>query len=235
MCIDQRAEDRRQKAEFCRTTGAASYHPARSADNHQSSVLRPLSSERGFSLIELILFIVIISVAVAGILLVMNQVTNHSADSLIRKQALAIAESLLEEVEMMPFTYCDPDDARAVSAASAVGGCAVAANEQDKGGAALTSPTPAGEVRGSLSNAYDNVADYGGYSMAAGSITNINGSAVGPTAGYSATVAIARAGSAFLGTSAADNGAALQITVTVDGPGSTQVRLDSYRTRYAPK
>lgn len=56
--------------------------------------------QRGISLIELILFIVIISIAVAGILLVMNQVTGHSADALVRKQSLAIAESLLEEIEL---------------------------------------------------------------------------------------------------------------------------------------
>lgn len=56
--------------------------------------------QRGVSLIELVLFIVIISIAVAGILLVMNQVTGHSADALVRKQALAIAESLLEEIEL---------------------------------------------------------------------------------------------------------------------------------------
>lgn len=62
----------------------------------QSSVLE----QRGVSLIELVLFIVIISIAVAGILLVMNNVTGHSADALVRKQALAIAESLLEEIEL---------------------------------------------------------------------------------------------------------------------------------------
>ncbi|MDO8412595.1 MAG: hypothetical protein Q7S51_02275 [Gallionellaceae bacterium] len=56
--------------------------------------------QRGVSLIELIMFIVIISVAVAGILLVMNKVSAHSADTLIRKQALAIAESFLEEIEL---------------------------------------------------------------------------------------------------------------------------------------
>lgn len=62
-----------------------------------------LSKQRGVSLIELIMFIVIISVAVSGILLVMNNVTGHSADTLVRKQALAIAESLLEEVELQDF------------------------------------------------------------------------------------------------------------------------------------
>jgi len=54
----------------------------------------------GISLIELIMFILIISIAVAGILLVMNNVTGHSADTLVRKQALAVAESLLEEIEL---------------------------------------------------------------------------------------------------------------------------------------
>ena len=61
--------------------------------------------QRGISLIELIMFIVIISIALAGILLVMNRVTSNSADTLIRKQSLAIAESLLEEVQLMPFTF----------------------------------------------------------------------------------------------------------------------------------
>ncbi|MDD4911379.1 MAG: type II secretion system protein [Sideroxydans sp.] len=59
--------------------------------------------QRGISLIELIIFIVIISVALTGILLVMNQVTAHSADPLVHKQAIAVAESLLEEVELQDF------------------------------------------------------------------------------------------------------------------------------------
>jgi MSHA pilin protein MshD len=60
--------------------------------------------QRGISLIELIIFIVIISFAITGILLVMNRVTGSSADPLVRKQALAIAESLLDEIELQNFT-----------------------------------------------------------------------------------------------------------------------------------
>jgi len=60
--------------------------------------------QRGGSLIELIMFIVIISVALAGIMLVMNQTTKGSADPLIRKQAIAAAYSLLEEVQLQDFT-----------------------------------------------------------------------------------------------------------------------------------
>ena len=59
-----------------------------------------INLQRGISLIELIMFIVIISIAVAGILLVMNKVIGHSADTLVRKQALAIADSFLEEIQL---------------------------------------------------------------------------------------------------------------------------------------
>lgn len=58
----------------------------------------------GISLIELIIFIVIIGIAVAGILLVMNNVSGHSADALLRKQALSVAESMLEEIQLQDFT-----------------------------------------------------------------------------------------------------------------------------------
>ncbi|MFA7300564.1 MAG: prepilin-type N-terminal cleavage/methylation domain-containing protein, partial [Sideroxydans sp.] len=82
------------------------------------------SKQRGISLIELIIFIVIISIGLTGILLVMNQTTAHSADPLIHKQAIAAAESLLEEIELQDFidqndgvtTVCPP--ASAVTAAN---------------------------------------------------------------------------------------------------------------------
>lgn len=60
-------------------------------------------SQRGTSLIELIMFIVIVSFALTGILVVMNTVVRHSADPLIHKQAIAVAESLLEEIELQDF------------------------------------------------------------------------------------------------------------------------------------
>jgi len=59
--------------------------------------------QRGLTLIELIVFIVIVAAALAGVLAVFNVTTRHSADSLVRKQALAVAESLLAEIEARPF------------------------------------------------------------------------------------------------------------------------------------
>lgn len=59
--------------------------------------------QRGVSLVELIIFIVIISVGLTGILLVMSQTAARSADPLLHKQAIAAAESLLEEIELQDF------------------------------------------------------------------------------------------------------------------------------------
>jgi MSHA pilin protein MshD len=83
---------------FPRGAWEQSASPIRSTDKN-------LSSERGISLIELIMFIVIVSVALAGVMLVMNTTTRYSADPLIHKQALTVAESLLEEIEQKAFTH----------------------------------------------------------------------------------------------------------------------------------
>jgi MSHA pilin protein MshD len=54
--------------------------------------------QKGFTLIELLIFIVVVGVGLAGILSVMNTVVKSSADPMVRKQTLAVAESLLEEI-----------------------------------------------------------------------------------------------------------------------------------------
>ena len=54
------------------------------------------SRQRGLSLIELIMFIVIVGSALAGVLSVLNFTTKSSADPMVRKQALAIAEQIRE-------------------------------------------------------------------------------------------------------------------------------------------
>jgi MSHA pilin protein MshD len=186
-----------------------------------------LLGQRGVSLVELIMFIVIISVALTGILAVMNMVTRSSADPLVHKQALAIAESLLEEVELMPFTYCDPDDANAATAASSVvgaGGCA----------ATVEAMGPEGEGRYAAPQ-FDNVNDYSGFpTMVAGAVLDINGGAA--VNGYEANIAVAPAAlSGIAGTDANGAPQALLITVTVTGPDGAPVILDGYRTRYAPR
>lgn len=182
--------------------------------------------QRGISLIELIMFIVIVSVALAGILLVMNVTEKGSADPLVRKQALAIAESLIEEVELMPLTICDPNDvnaASAVTSANCTGGTN-GPNDESK----LPLGPEAGEVRGSATLPYDNVSDYNGFNMAGAAIQDIAGNPIGGLGGYTASVVVGTTGCAGIAFPQA-----LPITVTVTGP-NTSIVLDGCRTRYAP-
>ncbi|MGA9032233.1 MAG: prepilin-type N-terminal cleavage/methylation domain-containing protein [Sulfuricaulis sp.] len=62
---------------------------------------------RGVTLVELIVAIVILGVALAGVLMVFIRNTSASADPLIWHQATAIAEAYLEEALTKNFT--DPD------------------------------------------------------------------------------------------------------------------------------
>ena len=177
-------------------------------------------NQAGISLIEQIVFILIVGVAVTGVLAVLITTSRASADTLTQKQALAIAEALLEEVQVQPFTYCDPDDTLAATALSAAGCTGGAGGANDESRIPLA---PEGESRAT----FDNVSDYNG--LAVNPITDINGTAAVGLDGYSASITVDRQG---IGAIPADE--ALLITVTVTGPYNTQVALQGYRVRYAP-
>lgn len=59
-------------------------------------------AQRGVTLIELVVTIVVIAIAVGAILAVLTSTTSASADPMIRQQAVAIAESYLEEISVKP-------------------------------------------------------------------------------------------------------------------------------------
>ncbi len=185
--------------------------------------------QQGLTLIELIVFIVIVSVALAGILSVLNLTARSSADPMIRKQMLAIAEGLMDEVAAQPFTWCDPDDPAAATA-NAVAACATPE---------VTAPgaPEAGETRGGAVTPFDNVNDYNGCGPGvvacnlASPIPSITGTFTAP-AGYSAGITVVQSA---LGPAAnpVPAAASLLITVTVNFAGEN-ITVEGYRTRYAP-
>ena len=69
-----------------------------------------IKRQRGLTIIELVLFMVIMGVAAAGIIGVLNIGTKSSADPLRRKQAMLIAEAYMEEVQLAGLTFCAPGD-----------------------------------------------------------------------------------------------------------------------------
>jgi len=59
--------------------------------------------QRGFTLVEMIVAIVVIGVGLAGLMMAFATATRGSADPLMQAQMLAIAEELMEEIQLKPF------------------------------------------------------------------------------------------------------------------------------------
>ena len=207
--------------------------------------------QRGLTIIELVLFMVIMGVAAAGIIGVLNIGTKSSADPLRRKQAMLIAEAYMEEVQSAGLTFCAPTDS----------GYGAATNPGQCGTAAAFGQRPLGALR-----PYASVADYATapgveehtFAGADGVDRDVNGRALGRdqnlnTMGNSSLGPITTTvelnvlgpagspnGNGALGpngrniVSAANNLQVLKITIrTTYGPGEI-IQLDGYRTRYAP-
>ncbi|KFI07835.1 type II secretion system protein [Massilia sp. BSC265] len=182
----------------------------------------------GLTLIEAILFMMIVGIALAGIVGVLNLTTKGSADPLRRKQALMIAEGLLEEVQQAKFSYCDATDPKAD-------------NDKITSSAECTVPENWGPEPGG-SRPFDNVNDYVGaanvaqssFNDASGGLLDANGEPI-DVEGYTATVTITPESIGGIPVSSASSADAevLRIRVEVRYDGASLV-LDGYRTRYAP-
>jgi MSHA pilin protein MshD len=186
---------------------------------------RVRKAQRGISLVELVLFIVIVSIAVGGVLLVMNLNTRHSADPLLQKQALAVAEALLEEVELMPYMTCDPDGYDA-----AAGTCV---KPEAMGPEAAYANQAQAEARGSAVAPFDNVNDYDGFTLTGGGTDLGSATNVVVPAGYSASVAVTQDAAFGPSGSPLPAAAVLRIAVIVTYGGGSVV-VEGYRTQYAP-
>jgi MSHA pilin protein MshD len=187
--------------------------------------------ESGLTIVELIIFIVIVSVAAAAVLSTFAMTTRTGADPVRRKQALLIAEGFLEEVQQAAFTFCDPTDTKDNPAAPSQ--CTASLKEQ-------VGP----EVAAGNARPFDNVNDYVGALDAPytaftsnGVLVDAAGVPLGVT-GYTATLTLrAEALNGITSTADVETQDVLRATVRVAyGPGATDfIELDAYRTRYAPQ
>ena len=169
-----------------------------------TEALRSCRCQAGFTLIELIMFIVIVSIGVVGILLVMNVTVQASADPVVRKQALAMAEAVLDEVLSKDF-------------ANPVGG--------------YTEAAPATCANRAL---YDDVDDYSCFDGSTDSKkihgdSTLGSTAIAALAAYRATVVVDATATAVLGVIPV--GQIKKITVSVTGGGET-IQLSGYRSNY---
>ena len=193
----------------------------------RGTVALSVARQRGVTLIEQIAFIIVVSVGVIALVSVMGPMIRHSADPMVSKQSVAIAEALLNEVLQQPNTWCDPGDANAATATS-YASCATMAQN--------TLGPNSGETRDGSSGAYfDNVRDYAGYTQ--DNVSDPAGEYA--VSGYRGEIAIVEAGATF----GLASDAALAVTVTVcrtdaSAPscsGRESFSLTGYRFRYAPR
>lgn len=209
--------------------------------------IKLMQRQRGLSLVELVIFIVVMGIAAVVLLRVMGMFTSNTADPVRRKQALLLAESYLEEVELARFTYCDPVDPKAAAATSTADCSANGAEGLGQ------------ESISSQGRPYDNVSDYAtaanvaqqNFTDGSGHLTDINGNLIdstGQLAGYTVTVTLnvvpavsplGPSGAMAITSDTTPAGMnALRITVQVSygsGANAGTVTLDGYRTRYAPR
>lgn len=184
--------------------------------------------QSGVTLIELIVTIVILGVSVSGILSAFSVALRYNADPLVRQQALAIAEGLMEEVTSRAYTTFDLHDPTA-AITNGIG-----------------PEVATGETRTSSTLGFDNVDDYAGYSQT-NVITDAAGNNLALIGNYATCVLINNPGALLAGVPATD---VLQVAVYVFGPGSQAfggtcnaaamaaakplIRLDGYRLKYDP-
>lgn len=163
-----------------------------------------VTRQSGFTLIEMIVFMVVVSIGLATLLLAYNHAVSRGTDPVIRVRLLELAQSRLDDVMARKYDETSPIGGipacgSAESGAPACGG-AIGADSGEN------SANPA---------SLDDVDDFHNASDT-------------PYTGYTRTVSVAFAGSE-LGVA---NNQAKRITVTVTAPNSEQFSLSSYRTNF---
>ncbi len=184
--------------------------------------MKTKSNYYGFTLIELIVAIVVLSIGVTAFVRLINQTTANSIDPVILEQANAIAQSYLEEALLNPF--CDPDVSTSCPVFCSVENmCGVCSNFEGLANRAL----------------FDDVCDYGNINDNAGAVSQTGGAVIGGTESFNINVTVVDTGITLQATPSLDtlnsaNGEIVRVDVNVthDTFQSLNLTLSGYKTNF---
>ncbi len=191
---------------------------------------------RGFSLLETVIFIVVVAVGLTGILGLFVQNTQSSADPYVRERAVAVAHAYMDEIMGKRFDENTPLGGGCVETGST--SCTAYCN-------LLTDPVcvrskcrlqaaancvPRADVSGiateeAARNVYDDVDDYAGLNEVP---TGLEGIA-GGYADFNVRVSVTQPVANWLGIDPRD---LRQIQVEVTSPTAETIRLEGYRVNF---
>ena len=208
--------------------------------------------QKGISLIELVIFIVIMSVALTGITLIYINTTKYSADPMVRIRSIELAQSTLEEILLKAYDENTPVGGDCVRFPSGSSRCVTASNPTatatlgaDADELPITPPSRA---------IFDDVDDY--HNLAYCGLSGTADAACTDTCidmvdesgnliddryrGYAICIRVSFAGGAGTEISSAAPGAATnvllndakRIDVIVTDPLNSRVRLSAYRLNF---
>jgi len=169
------------------------------------NTLNPRQHQSGLTLIELVIFIIVVSVGLVGVLSVLNVTARSSADPMIRKQALAVAEAMMEEILSKDYQ----NDASDPGNTSATLGCTP-----------NTVPTCAANTVLNRTN-YNDVDDFNGWNQVG--VFHVDGTATPVLGTY--TVQVGVAALALSGITGK------RVAVTVSG-GTETITLNGFRANF---
>ena len=179
--------------------------------NHNCKKIIPFP--KGFTLIELVVAIVILSIGATAFIVLINQSTRRSVDPVIIQQANAIAQSYLEEIMLNPF--CDPDLSTDCPAFCSGGNtCSICtASEASR-------------------DVYDDICDYRGVNDTNGALDRDENPIAG-LGSYNINITVNDTTAALNGLSAANNEVMrIDVNVTHDTFTELDFNLSGYRTNY---
>lgn len=174
------------------------------------------NNQRGFTLIEIIVVIVVLAVALTGVTLVINQAVRQSPEGLIQTRAMELAQAYLDEILTKRF---DQNSGQ---------GGTPRCDSTDNGALPCTAAIPTTDPGETSRANFNDVDDYAGLNEQP-PVSLTTGIASTLYDGYGVQVSVVYAGSEL---GLASNQQAKRITVTISTPLGNSIPVSAYRVNF---